>query len=118
MPTDLPETSKVKHIIRPDGTIRRATRGVARLADGEICVEADVMRQPGLWFYDFDSSRLVEYSPAQLQGRAATKASRLADETAIDLSTKAALRSRIDNQPADLQAILNTMLKLVGLDDV
>lgn len=116
MPTDLPKTKKFKHIIRPDGTIRRATKGVAKLEDDEIVVESAQLRQPGFWFYDFNTSQLVEYAPEQLQAMGDAKtAARDAAQAAADVK-KADLRTKIDNQPADIKAIFDLILELANID--
>jgi hypothetical protein len=114
----LGKTKNFKHIIREDGTIRRATKGVANLHDGEIVVEDATLRQPGFWFYDFGTKKLLQYSDAQLQAQQDAKvAATAAAQAAVDVK-RADLRTKIDNQPAEIQSIFNLILELVGLDDV
>lgn len=67
-----PRSQQVKHVIRPDGTIRVATKAAVGVEEGEIVVTGE-HRAPGEWFYDFKLEQLVKYTPAQLGQRRQAK---------------------------------------------
>ena len=109
--------NKYKHVIRPDGSIRVAGTGGKGLVprDDEILVTAPVLRQPGLWFYDFVTRSLVQHAPVVLEhGRAAARAGRKAADDARLRKLRILLR-KIGNQSPEIREILTLMFELTGL---
>ena len=111
----MPNTAKFNYVIRPDGTIRRVTQGPVTAEAGEIIVQSATMRQPGLWFYDFDIKQLVEYTRSQLQARGAAKRATAQDVSAALRAKQGELRTKIRNQPAEMKRILELMAELAGV---
>jgi hypothetical protein len=109
-------TKKYVHIVRANGTIRLAgpkSDGM-KPGEGEIAVEADQIRTPGLWFYDFSLRKLVPYSEASLEARrrdgvAAGKAASEAREAKV-----ARVRRLAAGHSPEMEEMVDLLLDMLG----
>lgn len=107
--------AKYRYLIRPDGTIRVASKSPVEANETDTLVCLTQYYQPGEYFWDFGTEQMVGYTDVQLAERRQAKLDAQAAEDAALQAKRDRIATLMSRLTADQAEVVQLVCELGGV---
>lgn len=108
-------STKYRYLIRPDGTIRVASKSLVAPNDTDFQVSLTPYYEPGKYFWDFSSSQMMAYTDEQLAARRQGRRAAQEEKAALLEQKKARLSHLLSTLSLEQAEVVALVAELGGV---